>query len=105
MQCLPRPSTHPPYYIAKMAPSTRSVRRFITPDSHIPHTEYDTPRRVRFYHLYDNREPNESGRSICRQIHLPSSVGAFWLQQRQNLGSPSVCRTRLMSTKLGRPCK
>jgi DDE superfamily endonuclease len=77
-----------------------------------PHTptnpkrrEYDTPRRARFYQLYDQSKNRRSFNSICKEkgIQIPPSTGRFWLHQRAKLGSPAKRRTRKLSTRLGQP--
>jgi hypothetical protein len=75
-----------------------------------PHTprkpkrrEYDTPRRARFYHLYDRSKNRRSFNSICREtgIEISPSTGCLWLNQRAKLGSPAKRRTRKLFTRLG----
>ncbi len=65
----------------------------------------DTPRRVRFFDAYDHRKKDVSLRQFCKEptISVPQSTASYWLQQRKQLGSPAIRRTRKLSTnRLGR---
>ena len=73
-----------------------------TPPSTPKRQEYDTPRRVRFYALYDTRQSDEEVKTIATRIGISKATGNRWLRQRQNLGSPAMRRTRKLSTRLGR---
>ncbi|KAF1809205.1 hypothetical protein P152DRAFT_172580 [Eremomyces bilateralis CBS 781.70] len=69
--------------------------------------EYDSPRRVVFFRLYDQSKNRRSFRSICRQkgIEILPSTGIRWLENRKELGPEAVQRTRGLSKRRGRPRK
>jgi hypothetical protein len=69
--------------------------------------EYDTIRRIRFFDAFDSKENGQTLAEICRQsdIDLPTRTARYWLQQRSQLGSPALRRTRRLSTGLGAPRK
>ena len=85
-----------------MAPTTRSRSYQTPPPTCSRPGDYDTIKKLRFYNAYDNRNPNESLRSIAREYAPSLPTAHRWLKERNQLGSPTYRRTRKLSTRLGR---
>ena len=84
-----------------MAPSTRSTARPSTPIRSSRPGEYDTIQKGRFYNAYDTRAESLSLRDIA-DANAPSLTTAHrWLQERAQLGSPALRRTRKLAKRLG----
>ena len=88
-----------------MPPSTRSTHRETTPDIRVIKTEFDTPKKTRFFDAYDHRKAGASVRSIAKEQHIGKTTAHTWLSQRATLGSVAYRSTRKRSEKLGAPSK
>ena len=63
----------------KMAPTTRSTIRDITPDQPIVACEATTKKRIRFFEAYDSRHATESLRAIAKSKGVAKSSASRWL--------------------------
>ena len=66
---------------------------------------YDSPTKVRFFKAWDEREPGQSLRAFTAQCTPSKSTAARWLQERDNIGSPTGRKARKRSTRLSRRSK
>ncbi|KAF2422620.1 hypothetical protein EJ08DRAFT_477472 [Tothia fuscella] len=69
--------------------------------------EYDTPRRLRFFDAFDNKQKGQGVGVIAkmRGIDVVPSTARYWLKQRGKLGANTIRRTRKSSSTLGRKSK
>jgi hypothetical protein len=82
-----------------MAPST--------PSNSPKRGEFDTIKRAHFFDTYNAKSPSTSLGQVCRKLDfkLPTSTARSWLNQRENLGSSALRRTRKLASRLGRKSK
>jgi transposase len=68
-------------------------------------SEYDSPRRARFFTIYDQSKKRRSFNKICKdkRVNIPPSTGRDWIRKREQIGSAAYRRTRPLSENLGRP--
>jgi hypothetical protein len=84
-----------------MAPSMRSTIRPSTPIRSSRPGEYNTIEKGRFFNAYDTRDPRVSLRGIAA-TYAPSLTTAHrWLEERAQLGSPALRRTRKLAKQFG----
>jgi transposase len=72
-----------------------------TPHKALEHKEADTVKKSRFFEAFDART-SQSIRSIAVQHGISERTATYWLNQRQNQGSPAYRRGRKLSKRLGR---
>jgi len=88
-----------------MAPNTRSQGLKTPSPQRSRGTQADIIQKARFFSAWDARESTDSIRSIYKATKTTKGTASRWLHQREQLGSPTLRRTRKLSDHLGRKSK
>jgi hypothetical protein len=84
-----------------MAPSTHSTAHPSTLTRSSRPSKYYTIKKVRFFNAYDASNPRVSLRAITSTYAPSQRTTRRWLEERTQLGSPGLRRTRKLSKNLG----
>ena len=78
-----------------------------TPQKPYKRHEYDTTKRTRFFHAFNNKENEQGVGTIAHlpSIDIPTSTARLWIKQRDKLGDLALRSQRKTSSTLGRPPK